>query len=90
MSKQINQDFILRVIDDRAKIETDTCAVNALNTLRKIVEELPGLPEIVYCKDCQYYVYGLNEEDYYCRRTGIGQPDDFFCAYGKERDDGTR
>ena len=79
-----------RLIDMQAAI--DAVEAEPINGWIKqhLVEELmtlpPAQPEIVYCKDCQYYVYGLNEEDYYCRRTGIGQPDDFFCACGKERD----
>ena len=43
--------------------------------------------DIVRCKDCKYYVYGEDEEQYYCRQTGIGWEDDFYCAFGERRTD---
>lgn len=52
------------------------------------LEQMPSAqPEIIRCKDCQHYVYGEDEEQYYCRQTGIGTEEDFYCAYGERRTD---
>ena len=44
------------------------------------IENLPTGLELITCKDCKYYVYGDDEDESYCRNTGIGETEDFYCA----------
>lgn len=48
----------------------------------------PEQPEIIRCKDCKWYVYGDDEEEYYCCNSGIGELETFYCADAERREDG--
>lgn len=56
--------------------------LDAESKYRRMIEA-GELVEVVRCKDCKYYVYGEDEEQYYCRQTGIGTEEDHYCAYGE-------
>lgn len=60
---------------------------DAESKYRKMIAD-GELVEVVRCRDCKHYVYGKDEAQYYCRQTGIGTEDDFYCAYGERRTDG--
>ena len=46
-----------------------------------ILENLPSAqPELIRRKDCKYYIYGQDEEQYYFRNSGIGELETFYCA----------
>ena len=51
------------------------------------IKNLPIGLELITCKDCKYYVYRSDEEEYYCRNSGIGELETFYCA-DAERSDG--
>ena len=52
------------------------------------VEQLPSAqPEIIHCKDCKYYVYGDDEGESYCRNSGIGELETFYCADAERREE---
>lgn len=51
------------------------------------VENLPTGLELIMCKDCKYYVYGDDEDESYCRNTGIGETEDFYCADAERRNE---
>lgn len=58
---------------------------------KKLMERMNAMPsaqpEIIHCKDCKYYVYGDNEEEYYCRNSGIGELETFYCADAERREE---
>lgn len=64
---------------------------------RGIKEMIAEAPEIVRCRDCEYYQYGTRFTDikFCCRlRNGEGEivkynrANDDFCSYGVRRNDG--
>lgn len=42
---------------------------------------------IIRCKDCKWYVYGADEGENYCRNSGIGETENFYCADAERREE---
>lgn len=51
--------------------------------LLKAIDELPSVqPEIIRCKDCKYYKYGI------CMKIGANKSFHGFCDWAERREDG--
>ena len=60
-------------------------------TIAEEIKQLPpAQPEIIHCEKCQFSEYDALYGDRYCHYDGKAEivPDEHFCGYGRERQNG--
>ena len=79
---------------DDIKVTIEVKASDLVEACIKALVEGGTLVEVVRCRECRYYDRSFPHSTYipdafYCKYINTHFKEDFYCAYGERRDDGS-